>query len=57
MAMLPSNKRTKNDAAENIDIVIRNDDVSQRSIHIPKGTNVKFHFDGQFKDCSFNFHS
>lgn len=56
-AMLPSNKRIKNDVAENIDIVLRNDDGGQRSIHIPKGSNVNFHFDGQFKDCSFNFHS
>ncbi|MEL7309423.1 MAG: DUF3504 domain-containing protein, partial [Pseudomonadota bacterium] len=53
-AMLPPNKRTKDDAAENIDIVIRNDDACQRSIQIPTGSNVNFHFDGQFKDCSMN---
>ena len=41
----------------NVRVIIRNDDASQRTIHVPQGSNINFHFDGQFKDCSFNFHS
>ena len=55
--MAPSNKITKNDAAEDKIITIRNDDTAQRTIHVPQGSNIHFHFDGQFKDCSFKFHS
>jgi hypothetical protein len=54
-AMTSSITGDKNES--NVNVIIRNDNVSQRTIHVPQRSNINFHFDGQFKDCSFNFHS
>ena len=52
---MTSNKSRKDDSAEDVCVIIRNEDSGERNIQVPKNANIHLHFDGQFNDCNFNF--
>ena len=56
-AMTPSRKIKRTEALEESSITIRNKDPAERIVQVPRGSEIHFHFEGQFKDCTFNFNS